>query len=35
MSKPPTQRPTNNPGPGVPVTVKGETATVRFGEQKG
>ncbi len=36
MSKPTTTKPTpNNPGPGVPVKVQGETATIRFGDKKG
>ena len=29
MTKPTTEKPTNNPGPGVPVNVKGETATIK------
>lgn len=36
MSKDTKDKPTTtNPGPGVPVTVQGETATIRFGEKKG
>ena len=34
MTKPTNDKPTNNPGPGVPVKVQGETATIRFGEKK-
>lgn len=32
MSK---DKPSDNPGPGVPVKVQGETATIAFGEKKG
>jgi hypothetical protein len=35
MSKGTKEKPANNPGPGVPVKVQGETATVAFGEKKG
>ena len=35
MSKDTNAKPANNPGPGVPVTVKGETAEIRFDTKKG